>query len=150
MRTQSNFGRRQTYTEARARSRQSAPHPHAAQEQVIEEHVSRTHRVKDQDEKFCKDCAAIINVNAEICPACGVRQMGSLYQPAGGRKNRVTAILLALCLGGLGAHKFYLGQPALGVIYLLFVWTFIPALIAFAEMLMYLTMSDEEFARRYG
>ena len=42
-------------------------------------------------------------------------------------KNRMTAILLALLLGGLGAHHFYCGRPLIGVLYIVFVCTFIPA-----------------------
>ena len=43
------------------------------------------------------------------------------------------AVALALFLGGLGAHKFYLGQTGLGIVYILFCWTFIPSLIAAIE-----------------
>ena len=46
-------------------------------------------------------------------------------------KNKTTAGLLALFLGGLGAYKFYLGQGVAGAFYLLFCWTFIPSIIAF-------------------
>lgn len=60
------------------------------------------------------------------------------------------AIILALFLGGFGAHKFYLGRVAAGVLYLIFFWTFIPAIIAFIEMIIYITMSDEAFAAKYG
>lgn len=49
------------------------------------------------------------------------------------RRNPTTAVLLALFLGGLGAHKFYLGKIGLGVLYLLFSWTTIPAIVAFIE-----------------
>ena len=52
-------------------------------------------------------------------------------------------------LGGLGVHKFYLGQTGLGFLYLIFFWTFIPALVAFIEFIIYLTMSDEAFAEKY-
>lgn len=38
----------------------------------------------------------------------------------------------------------------MGVIYLLFCWTLIPGIAAFIEFLIYLTMSDETFAKRYG
>lgn len=65
-------------------------------------------------------------------------------------KNRVTAGLLAILLGGLGIHKFYLGQSGQGVLYLLFCWTFIPALIGFIEGIMYLSMSEAEFQNKYG
>jgi len=50
-----------------------------------------------------------------------------------GRKSPTVGILLALLLGGIGAHRFYMGQIGLGVIYLLLVWTFIPAIIALFE-----------------
>ncbi len=36
------------------------------------------------------------------------------------------------------------------MIYLLFFWTFIPAIIGFIEGLIYLFMSDEDFATKYG
>ena len=35
-------------------------------------------------------------------------------------KNRVAAGVLAILLGGIGAHKFYLGQSGQGILYLLF------------------------------
>ena len=65
-------------------------------------------------------------------------------------KNRSTAILLALFLGGLGIHKFYLNKPGLGILYILFVWTFIPGIIAFFEVIIFLCMSDETFDLKYN
>ena len=53
-------------------------------------------------------------------------------------------------MGGLGAHKFYLGQGGMGVLYLLFFWTWIPAIAAFVEAIIYATKSDEEFDRLYN
>nr|WP_231617942.1 NINE protein [Pseudoalteromonas sp. WY3] len=58
--------------------------------------------------------------------------------------------MLAVFLGGFGVHKFYLGQIGLGFIYLLFFWTAIPAIIAFVEFIILLTMSDEAFNNKYG
>jgi TM2 domain-containing membrane protein YozV len=101
----------------------------------------------------CRDCAALISPTAAACPQCGGRQMaGATYYgaPAAGRKNRVAAILLAFFLGGFGVHKFYLGRIAAGVLYLIFFWTLIPTIVAFIEMIIYITMSDEDFARKYG
>ena len=49
------------------------------------------------------------------------------------KKSVGAGVLLALFLGGLGIHKFYVGQPGLGVLYLLFCWTFIPSIIAIGE-----------------
>lgn len=66
-------------------------------------------------------------------------------------KSRVTAVVLAFLLGGIGAHKFYCGKIGLGFLYLLFFWTWIPALIALVEGILYLVNSsnDEEFTTKY-
>lgn len=46
-------------------------------------------------------------------------------------------------------HKFYLGQTGAGIVYLLFFWTFIPAIIALFEFIILLGMSEREFATKY-
>jgi TM2 domain-containing membrane protein YozV len=51
----------------------------------------------------------------------------------GRRKDATVAILLAVFLGGFGAHHFYLGRTGLGVLYLLFFWSVIPSLVALIE-----------------
>jgi len=79
-----------------------------------------------------------------------------------GSKSKVAAGLLAIFLGGLGIHKFYLGFTGPGLVYLLvntigwFVTIFalgIPnialGIIAFIEGIIYLTKSDEEFEQTY-
>ncbi len=104
---------------------------------------------KGQHEKYCSDCGSVIRKAAEICPKCGVRQISPPMASTGGR-SRVAAALFALLLGGLGVHKFYLGQVGWGILYLLFCWTLIPALVAFIEGIVLLTMSDESFAQRYS
>lgn len=50
------------------------------------------------------------------------------------RKSRGTALLLTLFLGGVGAHRFYLGQVGWGILYAVFFWTLIPALVALVEL----------------
>jgi TM2 domain-containing membrane protein YozV len=67
-----------------------------------------------------------------------------------GNKSRIVAAILAFFLGGLGIHKFYLGQIGWGIIYLIFCWTFIPSIVAFIEFIIYLCTSDEDFAKKYG
>ena len=49
------------------------------------------------------------------------------------RKDPAVGFLLAFFLGSFGAHRFYLGQNGLAVVYLIFFWTGIPGLIAFVE-----------------
>lgn len=65
-------------------------------------------------------------------------------------KNKTVAALLAFFLGGLGIHKFYLGENVAGILYLLFFWTFIPGLIAFFEFLGLALMSDRAFDAKYN
>ncbi|MCQ2233858.1 MAG: TM2 domain-containing protein [Paludibacteraceae bacterium] len=64
-------------------------------------------------------------------------------------KSRTTAAILGILLGGFGVHHFYLGNLWKGILYLLFCWTYIPAIIGFVEGIIYLTKSDEEFANNY-
>ena len=65
-------------------------------------------------------------------------------------KSKTTAALLALFLGGWGGHKFYLGKPGLGILYLIFCWTFIPSCIAFVEFIMFLCQDQASFDREYN
>ena len=60
-------------------------------------------------------------------------QAAFIVQYNGHKKNPTTAVLLALLLGGIGGHKFYLGNTGLGILYLLFCWTLIPGVVAFIE-----------------
>ncbi len=88
-----------------------------------------------------------------------------MYALPGGRplKDKTTAGLLALLLGGVGAHHFYLGNGGLGVLYLL-LWLFgvgtswlgirlfvvgIPGLFALIDGIIYLTKPDDQFQRNY-
>lgn len=97
-------------------------------------------------EKFCQSCGGVINERAVICPKCGVPQQSSApYAP----KSKITAGVLAILLGGIGVHKFYLGKIGQGILYVLFCWTGIPALIGLIEGIIYLTMSDGQWARRF-
>lgn len=112
-----------------------------------------------QHKKHCFACANILDVRAELCPRCGVRQpavpgASTHASPSPApvpttTKSKSTAALLALFVGGVGVHKFYLGQTGAGIVYLLFFWTFIPALVAFIEALVLFGMSDREFATKF-
>ncbi|ETA67793.1 putative membrane protein [Methanolobus tindarius DSM 2278] len=103
--------------------------------------------IVDDNEKYCTKCGAVINKEAVICPKCGVRQPASSTP---GSRNKVAAGVLGILLGGLGAHKFYLGQVGVGILYLCFSWTMIPAIIGLVEGIIYLTMCDEDFDMKYN
>ena len=47
-------------------------------------------------------------------------------------------------------HKFYLGRVGQGILYLPFFWTFIPAILAIIEIIIYICTNDEDFTRKYG
>ncbi|CAM2794650.1 hypothetical protein DRF59_05145 [Chryseobacterium flavum] len=65
-------------------------------------------------------------------------------------KSKSIAALLAFFLGGLGIHRFYLGQNVMGILYLIFCWTFIPAFIAFFDFFILIFMSESRFNSKYN
>lgn len=60
-------------------------------------------------------------------------------------RNKIAAGILAIFFGGLGIHKFYLAKPGLGILYLIFCWTWIPEILGVVEGIVYLTQSDYDF-----
>ena len=82
----------------------------------------------------------------------------SLTENTPRQKNRITAGILAILLGGVGAHKFYLGKIWLGILYTVvaigFCWLIIPPIvigtISLVEGIIYLTKSDKEFSNQYA
>ena len=65
-------------------------------------------------------------------------------------KNKIVAALLAIFLGGFGIHKFYLRQTVWGIVYLIFCWTYIPAVIGLIEGIILLCMDDRNFDNKYN
>jgi len=57
--------------------------------------------------------------------------------------NKLVYALLGIFLGSFGIHKFYAGKIGMGVLYLLFCWTFIPGLIGFIEGIVALTKEED-------
>ena len=121
---------------------------------------------------LCPQCGAPANEGATNCQYCGaaIAQAAPQAAPAAQAqpqvivvnnsqpvderaswpvKSKIVAALLAFFLGGLGVHKFYLGQAGMGIVYILFCWTGIPAFIAFFEFIILLCTSDENFSRKY-
>ncbi|MHA1739740.1 MAG: TM2 domain-containing protein [Candidatus Heimdallarchaeota archaeon] len=66
------------------------------------------------------------------------------------RKEKFAAGLLAIFLGGLGIHKFYLGSWGWGIIYILFLWTVIPLALGFIEGIVLIAMDETKFDVRYN
>jgi hypothetical protein len=96
---------------------------------------------------FCKECGSEVKDNAFVCVNCGVttRSFGKK-----GPVDKTVYIVLALFLGGIGAHKFYEGKIGMGIIYLAFCWTFVPAFVALFEAICALGLSQEAFAIQHS
>ena len=92
-------------------------------------------------------------------------QLGGSYvppPPSGGRKEKIAAGLLAIFLGALGVHKFYLGgkqQRNAGIVMLLvtvigwclfLIGPVVMGIFGFIEGIIYLTKDDESFEAEYG
>lgn len=87
----------------------------------------------------CPECENSFSDKALSCPSCGFR--AGKY--AG--KSKGLALVLAIFLGGLGIHKFYLGQSGAGILYLIFCWTFVPLILSIVDIILLLTKSKSEF-----
>lgn len=99
--------------------------------------------VKQEHMKFCKHCGGQIPEDAVVCTLCG-RQVEQMLQnqpsivinnennntntntntttvPAvmGNAKKKSTALLLCIFFGYLGAHRFYEGKAATGILWAL-------------------------------
>lgn len=123
---------------------------------------------------FCTQCGAAVEPGATSCKYCGepfvpetpqqsaqaaasaaqqpIIQNVYVQQPTNNGvdpswpiKSKMAAGLLGIFLGGIGIHKFYLGKIGMGVLYLIFCWTGIPAIIGFIEGIIYLCSDDHNF-----
>jgi TM2 domain-containing membrane protein YozV len=68
-------------------------------------------------------------------------------------KNRQLAVILAfasMTIPVAGFHKFYLGQPVWGLVYLLLSWTPIPHIASAIEAVWYLTQDSTLFDRNFN
>lgn len=106
------------------------------------------------EKRFCYNCGVAVNVNQVMCVECGSglapRSAGTDQRMPVGDRNKSTAGILALLAGGLGAHKFYHGSWGWGLIYLVSIFTFVPAILAFFEGLHYLMMDTSTYEQRYN
>lgn len=65
-------------------------------------------------------------------------------------KSKVIAILLALFLGRYGIHKFYLGKPGWGFVYLIFSRFDFMMFLSICDAFVYLFMNQDKWLKEYG
>jgi len=65
-------------------------------------------------------------------------------------KEKNVAGILALFLGGLGIHRFYLGQTGLGIFYLIFFWFPVMWIVGLIDAISFFSMDIETFDRKYN
>lgn len=58
--------------------------------------------------------------------------------------NKISYILFAIFLGGFGMHKFYSHKILIGILYVIFCWTFIPAFIGLVEGILAASQQADE------
>ena len=96
-------------------------------------------------DKFCRNCGKQISEDFKLCPYCGnitnnrrenynnyntenkINYYSNNYEESS--KNGIVCLLLLLLLGGFGAHKFYAGRIAGGVVMLVLTITIIGAIV---------------------
>ena len=102
--------------------------------------------------KYCKYCGTqVMSKDATFCPNCGkhieednnpiqinIGNNDNINTTVGKTKNKWVAFFLCLFLGGIGAHKFYEGKIVMGILYLLFCWTYIPVAISIVDLIIIL------------
>ena len=119
----------------------------------------RTVRVgADVDFQVDGDKASGVYVMAGAASAAADSLNEAVEAFSGGEKNKVAAGILAILLGALGIHKFYLGITQAGLIMLLvtLVGSFafglgpvVMGVVGLIEGIIYLTKSDADFQRDY-
>jgi len=107
----------------------------------------------------CTNCSQPVSPTAVTCPNCGEKltPVAQAYYPPGQpmyqsrvpSKDKTVAGLLGILLGGLGAHHFYLGNVGMGILYLIFSWTFIPLFLGVIEGIVYLATNDEKWLQKH-
>lgn len=88
--------------------------------------------MKADNEKYCVECGQIINKKAVVCPHCGCAQpyMDTVDQDSPNKprftgkpkelnSRWVITVILAIVIGGLGAHRFYTGKIGTGILMLI-------------------------------
>lgn len=67
-----------------------------------------------------------------------------------GNKSRTVAIILAIFAGIFGAHRFYLGQIGLGILYVVLSATGISFILSIIDITLFVTNGERHFNKKYN
>ncbi len=113
---------------------------------------------------YCPNCGNRTDDGAKFCGRCGratssagrlepetISRPGFAAEDTRPTKSKLVAGILAILLGGIGIHKFYLGYPIPGILLIVItlVTLVVGPVIGLIEGIIYLTAKDEEFHRTY-
>ena len=74
---------------------------------------------KGLGDNYCYRCGSRIKSHSiEVCEFCGAKLNNNIDELNIKIKNKLLAGLLALFLGGMGIHRFYLGYIKIGIVQL--------------------------------
>lgn len=113
----------------------------------------------DYDQMVQDICTTIGNMDSEqLSSLYSDLQLQSIEMPSlemqqallSNSPNRIACAVCAILLPGFGVHNFLLGKVGLGIVDILFCWTGIPELVGLVKGIVWLCMTDEEFAAKYG
>ena len=101
--------------------------------------------VGDEVSVYKSDSSTLVTKSAcsSKCPVNEAVEKSDSEQYDGPVVNQIAYALFAIFLGELGVHKFYAGKIGMGIVYLIFCWTFIPGLIGLIEGIMALTKTAD-------
>ena len=66
------------------------------------------------------------------------------------KRKKKTATLLALFLGGIGIHKFYIGEIGKSILFFIFCFTYIPLFLGILDFFKFIGMTEDEFDKLYN
>ena len=96
----------------------------------------------DPRDNKCKKCGKELGYS-NFCPECGTSAKYQNNPEYNGKVvNKIAYGLIAILLGGFGIHRFYAGRIGSGIVYLIFFWTFIPAILGLIEGILAFTREE--------
>lgn len=64
-------------------------------------------------------------------------------------KDKTVAGILAILLGGIGVHQFYLGNSGRGILYIVLAFVGVSPILGLIDGIMYLTKPEADFQANY-